>query len=63
MKTTVFLTDMERDFGAMNEEYGKWFVGGGGKGEKGGARPARSCVEVRRLPLGAEVEIECVALP
>lgn len=57
VKTTVFLTDMERDFRQMNEEYSKHFTGG-----KGGVRPARSCVEVRKLPLGVEVEIECLAL-
>lgn len=70
---------MERDFAQMNEEYGKWFRGvpeaalgalvvaegkeGEGEGGKVGVRPARSCVEVRRLPLGVEVEIECWALP
>lgn len=57
VKTTVFLTDMERDFKEMNEEYSKHFTGG-----ERGVRPARSCVEVRKLPLGVEVEIECLAL-
>lgn len=52
----MFLTDIERDFKEMNEEYSKHFTGG-----KTGVRPARSCVEVRKLPLGVEVEIECLA--
>ena len=44
-------------FGEMNEEYERHF------GVGGGVRPARSCVSVRELPKGVEVEIECVALP
>lgn len=59
VKTTVYLIDMERDFAGMNEEYEKWFRGAGGVG----VRPARTCVEVSKLPLGVEVEIECWALP
>ncbi len=63
VKTTVFLVDMERDFKEMNAEYERWFTGLK-VGEDGvGVRPARSCVEVRKLPLGVEVEIECLALP
>ena len=52
VKTTVFLKNMS-DFGAMNEVYGKYF---------GQASPARSAVEVARLPKDALVEIEAVAL-
>ncbi|KAI9333210.1 Endoribonuclease L-PSP/chorismate mutase-like protein [Zopfochytrium polystomum] len=52
VKTTVFLKDMN-DFAKMNEVYAKAF---------GEARPARSAVEVARLPRDALVEIECVAL-
>ena len=52
VKTTVFLQNMD-DFGAMNEVYAGFF---------GGHPPARSAVEVARLPLGALVEIEAVAL-
>lgn len=52
VKTTVFLNDMG-DFGAMNEVYGTFFTG---------THPARSCVEVARLPKDALVEIEAVAL-
>ncbi len=52
VKTTVFLKNMG-DFAAMNEVYGKYF---------GSASPARSAVEVARLPKDALVEIEVVAL-
>jgi 2-iminobutanoate/2-iminopropanoate deaminase len=52
VKTTVFLIDMA-DFAAMNEAYGGFF---------GTVRPARSTVEVRRLPRDARVEIDVVAL-
>ncbi|KAI9302756.1 endoribonuclease L-PSP [Cunninghamella echinulata] len=51
IKTTVFLKDMN-DFTAMNEVYAKYF-------EK--HQPARSCVQVARLPKDVAVEIECVA--
>jgi 2-iminobutanoate/2-iminopropanoate deaminase len=52
VKTTVFLKDMN-DFAAMNEIYAKYFSS---------APPARSTVEVARLPKDARVEIEVVAL-
>ncbi len=52
VKTTVFLQDMG-DFKAMNEVYGRYFTKN---------PPARSAVEVAALPLGAQVEIEAVAL-
>jgi len=51
VKTTVFLTDMA-DFTAMNEVYAEAF---------GDHRPARSCVAVAALPLGATFEIEAWA--
>ncbi|HKF25667.1 MAG TPA: RidA family protein [Candidatus Acidoferrum sp.] len=51
VKTTVFLKDMN-DFAAMNEIYGKYFTQ---------APPARSTVQVARLPKDALVEIEVVA--
>jgi 2-iminobutanoate/2-iminopropanoate deaminase len=51
VKTTVFLASFD-DFAAMNDVYGK-FVGD--------RPPARSTVEVSRLPSGALVEIEAVA--
>ncbi|MGX1902111.1 endoribonuclease L-PSP [Thermolongibacillus altinsuensis] len=52
VKTTVFLKDMN-DFAAMNEVYGQYF---------NEHKPARSCVEVARLPKDALVEIEVIAL-
>lgn len=53
VKTTVFLSDMN-NFGAMNEVYATFFGEGG--------FPARSAVEVARLPKDALVEIEAIAL-
>lgn len=52
VKTTVFLQSMG-DFAAMNAVYGGYF---------GDQPPARSTVEVGKLPLGALVEIEAIAL-
>ncbi len=52
VKTTIFLTDIG-DFQAVNEVYGRAFAQ---------PYPARSTVAVEALPLGALVEIECVAL-
>jgi 2-iminobutanoate/2-iminopropanoate deaminase len=52
VKTTVFLTDMGK-FGEMNEAYKKIFVDN---------PPARSCVGVRELPAGFDIEIEAIAL-
>ena len=51
IKTTVFLQNMG-DFGAMNEVYATFFQG---------EAPARSAVEVAKLPKGALVEIEAIA--
>jgi 2-iminobutanoate/2-iminopropanoate deaminase len=51
IKTTVFLKNMD-DFSEMNEVYAKFFT------EKA---PARSAVQVSRLPKDVLVEIECVA--
>jgi 2-iminobutanoate/2-iminopropanoate deaminase len=51
-KTTVFLTDLG-DFKGMNEEYARRF---------GDHKPARSTIQVAALPLGARIEIECVAV-
>ena len=51
VKTTVFIKDME-DFAAVNGVYAEMF---------GETRPARSCVEVARLPKDVKVEIECIA--
>ncbi|MGQ9896513.1 MAG: RidA family protein [Acidobacteriota bacterium] len=52
VKTTVFLKDMN-EFQAMNEVYAAFFPS---------APPARSTVEVARLPKDVRVEIECIAI-
>lgn len=52
VKTTVFLKNMS-EFAAMNEVYGKYFTE---------EPPARSTVEVARLPKDVLVEIEVIAL-
>ncbi len=51
IKTTVFIDNMD-DFGTVNEIYASYFTG---------EPPARSCVEVAKLPKGALVEVEVVA--
>jgi 2-iminobutanoate/2-iminopropanoate deaminase len=51
VKSTVFLSDMN-NFGAMNEVYAKYFTK---------EPPARSTVQVARLPKDALVEIEVIA--
>ena len=50
IKTTCFLADIA-DFKAFNEIYAKYFT----------SKPARSCVAVKDLPLGALVEVEIIA--
>jgi len=52
VKTTVFLADLA-DFADMNETYGRFF---------GEAPPARSTVQVSRLPRDVRVEIDLIAL-
>lgn len=52
IKATVFIKSMD-DFAAINEVYGEYFSTN---------KPARSCVEVARLPKDALVEIEVIAL-
>ena len=51
IKTTVFIKEMN-DFVAINEVYATYFTG---------AFPARSCVEVARLPKDVMLEIEAIA--
>ena len=51
VRATLYLTNMD-DFGAVNEVYARYFPR---------AFPARACVEVSRLPLGALVEIDAIA--
>nr|WP_302666572.1 RidA family protein [uncultured Agathobaculum sp.] len=52
IKTTCFLADMN-DFAAFNSVYGKYFPENA---------PARSCVQVAALPMGAKVEVEVIAV-
>lgn len=51
VKTTVFLTDLSK-FAEVNETYAEFF-----KLDP----PARAAVEVSKLPLGVDIEIECIA--
>lgn len=51
VKTTCFLSDMN-NFVAFNQVYARYF---------GDAAPARSCVEVARLPKDVLVEVEAIA--
>ena len=51
-KTTVLLADIA-DFGAMNAVYAEYFTGD---------KPARICYQVAALPMGALVEIDCIAI-
>jgi 2-iminobutanoate/2-iminopropanoate deaminase len=56
VKMTVFVKDLG-DFGTVNEVYGNFFD------ENGVANyPARSCVEVARLPKDVKIEIEAIAV-
>ncbi|VEF50001.1 translation initiation inhibitor [Bacillus freudenreichii] len=52
VKTTVFIKNMD-DFGAINEIYAQYFSE---------HKPARSCVEVARLPKDVLLEMEVIAL-
>lgn len=51
VKTTIFIKNME-DFPKINDVYSTYFLG---------KLPARSCVEVSRLPKDVQVEIEVIA--
>lgn len=51
IKTTCFIKDMN-DFAAFNEVYAEYFTG----------KPARSCVEVARLPKDVLCEVEIIAV-
>ena len=55
VKTTVFLADLAdfNDFAEMNKVYGEYFAQ---------PFPARSAVQVAKLPKGAPLEIECIAV-
>ncbi|GMO49788.1 MAG: RidA family protein [Treponemataceae bacterium] len=52
VKTTVFMVDLS-EFAAMNEVYASYFSEN---------PPARSCIQIAALPLGAKIEIEMIAL-
>lgn len=51
IKCTVFIKNMD-DFAAVNKIYGSYFTSD---------YPARTCVEVAKLPMGALIEIEAIA--
>ena len=52
VKTSIFLKDLN-DFEAVNEVYGTYFIEN---------KPARSCVQVAKLPKEAVIEIEAIAV-
>ena len=52
VKVVVFLADMD-NFSRLNKVYNEYF---------GEIKPARSCIQVARLPLDADVEIEAIAI-
>jgi len=54
VRTDVFLLDLKGDFAGMNEEYAVWF--------NGPVAPARQTIQVAALPMGARIEISCIAL-
>ncbi|WP_415668867.1 Rid family detoxifying hydrolase, partial [Vibrio rarus] len=56
VKMTVFVKDLN-DFGTVNEVYGKFF-----DAHNVANYPARSCVEVARLPKDVGIEIEAIAV-
>ncbi len=51
LKTTIYLVDLE-DYATVNEIYARYF---------GPKLPARATVQVAALPMGALIEIECIA--
>ncbi|KAJ4472578.1 Endoribonuclease L-PSP [Lentinula edodes] len=53
VKANIYLTNMARDFGPMNEVYAEFF-------DKD-KMPARTCIGVPALPMGADFEMECTA--
>lgn len=52
---TVFLTDLERDFAAYNRVYAEYFAG------PGKPNPARTTVEITRLPTPIAIELKVIA--
>lgn len=53
VKNTIFLTDMKTQFAEFNSVYMKYF---------NKHLPARSCVAVKELPLGVDLEMESIAI-
>lgn len=53
VKANIFLTDMDTQFAEFNGVYAKYF---------NEHKPARSCVAVKQLPLGVDLEMEVVAV-
>ncbi|KAJ3763146.1 Endoribonuclease L-PSP [Lentinula raphanica] len=53
IKANIYLTNMARDFAPMNEVYAEFF-------DKD-KMPARTCIGVAALPMGADFEMECTA--
>lgn len=53
VKANVFLTDMKAQFAEFNGVYAKYFSA---------HKPARSCIAVKELPLGVDLELEVVAV-
>ncbi len=54
VRTDVFLKDLKNDFKGMNTEYSRHFTGSN--------PPARQTIQVADLPMGAPVEISCIAV-
>ncbi|QJC29897.1 hypothetical protein GJT84_00795 [Enterobacteriaceae endosymbiont of Plateumaris sericea] len=55
VKTTIFLINLN-DFNIINNVYKKFFI------ENNANYPARTCIEVSRLPQNAKIEIEAIAI-
>ncbi|KAJ4002249.1 Endoribonuclease L-PSP [Lentinula boryana] len=53
VKANIYLTNMARDFGPMNEVYAEF--------SDKDRMPARTCIGVVALPMGADFEMECTA--
>lgn len=53
VKANIFLTDMKGQFAEFNSVYAKYFSE---------HKPARSCVAVKELPLGVDLEMEAIAV-
>jgi 2-iminobutanoate/2-iminopropanoate deaminase len=53
LRVDIFLKDLKRDFKSVNEEYARRFISN--------PEPARQTVQVSELPLGAPIEMSCIA--